>query len=118
MHHFPDYVRVTFNGYEESFEPAVQRVEMERGPAKQSIINSRVIMQVSATLMFESRRDIERFEDWYFDTIQRVGYFQWQHPRLGRAITARFVGGQIGRLVPTGPAFDTGQRTVTIEYQR
>lgn len=114
----PSYVTVLFPGYGEEFDPSVHTVEMERGAPKSAVINSQVLMKVSATLYFRAAADVASFETWYFDTIGRVGTFTMTHPRTGATITAWFEGGRIGRLVPLVPDFSQCQRECVIEYLR
>lgn len=114
----PEYVTVLFDGYGEEFEPAVLRSEMERGPPKERLLNTQVLQQVAARLLFKSKADAASFEAWYFDTIKRVGYFDVAHPRTGNTISAKFRGGEIGRLVPLVPDFSWSVRDVVIEYMR
>lgn len=114
----PSYVCVLFNGYGESFDPSVERTEMERGPPMERVLNSQVLMQIDAVLLFESLADAAAFEDWYFTTIKRIGYFTMTHPRTLQTITAKFRGGDIGTLVPTSPTFKRSKRNVTFEYLR
>ena len=113
----PTYARLLMD-YAEGFDPSVQRTEMERGPAKQAIVNTHVMKQPKATLVFNTASDAEAFEAWYFDVIKRVGWFDFRHPRTGATIQARFMGGDIGELTPIGPRFSPCQRTVTLEYMR
>ena len=115
---FPDYVCVSFNEYAETFDPSVERTEMERGPAKQRVINSRVEQQLQASLTFLSKADAAAFEAWYFDTINRIGYFDIEHPRTGQTISVRFQGGSIGELRPLSPDWSVSQRQVVLEYMR
>lgn len=115
---FPDYVGFEFGSYAESFDPSIERTEMERGPPKQAVRNSRVMARIDAALLFKSKQAAADFESWYFGTIRRSGWFDMQHPRTGQAIQARFVGGDIGRLEPLDPLFETSRRVVAIEYLR
>ena len=112
----PSYVIVQFPEWGEGFDPSVERTEMERGPAKQVIRNSRVMKQVRAGFLFKTAADSEAFEVWYFDVIGRIGWFDVVHPRTRATISARFVGGDIGELVPVGPGFSLTRRTVTLEF--
>jgi hypothetical protein len=115
----PSYVHILFAGFGEEFDPAVERTEMERGVPKQRLINTSVLVEVSASLLFDSEADTEAFDIWYFETIQRIGWFQMTQPRTGQTITARFKGGKIGKLAPRSPRMDRFTRTgITIEYQR
>lgn len=118
MADFPSYVHILTDGFSDSFDPSVERTEMERGVPKQRLVNSQVLVKLGATLFFRSAADVTAFETWYFDTISRIGWFQMRHPRTGMAITARFEGGSIGTLVPLGPAFFIASRAVALEYLR
>lgn len=118
MADFPSYAKILTDGFSESFDPAVERTDMERGVPKQRLINSQVLVKLSATVFFRSSDDVAAFESWYFDTIKRIGWFQMKHPRTGGAITARFEGGSIGSLSPLGPKFYIASRNVVMEYLR
>lgn len=112
----PFGTRIVFSGFGEKPTPDVQRDEMERGPANQELLNSRVRVEVSATLLFESRDAITAFFNWYYNTIKVIGYFDMIHPRTGQLIQARFIGGDIGTVSPLAPGFYAGSTTTTIEY--
>ncbi|TAA20289.1 hypothetical protein [Pseudoxanthomonas winnipegensis] len=107
-----------FSGYSESFDPSVERTEMERGVPKQRLINSQVLMKLNASLLFQSEVDVEAFEAWYFGTLKRIGWFTIPHPRTDVPISVRFENGSIGALVPQAPAFGLAQRDVVLEYMR
>lgn len=114
----PTYVEIRFSGYGETFDPSVERTEMERGVPKERLINSQVMQELSMTLQFKGAANLQSFEDWYFDVIKRIGWFSMLHPRTGQPITARFKGGAIGTLVPLIPGFKLSTREVVIEYLR
>ena len=114
----PSYVTVLFDGFGEAPQPGVERVEMERGVPKQSITNTKTMVEFSARFLFKSAEDAVSFDSWYYDTIKRAGQFTMQHPRTLATITAQFKGGDIGTLIPMIPDFSWCQRTVTIEYLR
>lgn len=118
MADFPTYTTFEMGSFSESFDPSVERTEMERGPAKQMKLNSRVMVKFQGVLLFRSKAEASAFETWYFDTIGRIGWFNMNHPRTGAAIVARFVGGDIGQLEPTSPNYATSKRPVQIEYLR
>ena len=112
----PDYVSLLLAGQADSFDPSVVRSEMERGLAKQRVGNSRVVRKFTATLQFESNADVNAFEDWYFNTIRRIGFFDVRHPRTGALTPMRFEGGNIGELVPAVNGYHIASRAVVLEY--
>ena len=114
----PSYVCVGFDGYSESFDPSVERTDMERGLPKQRLMNTQVLAKVNATLNFFSAADAAAFEQWYFDDVHRIEFFDMTHPRTGAAIRARFENGDIGELVPLAPQFAASSRAVVLEYLR
>lgn len=91
---------------------------MERGMAKMRVGSSRVVVDVAVTLQFSSTKDTETFEDWYFNTIRRIGFFNWYDTRTGVVRTVRFKDGALGELVPLAQGFAVAQRTATLEYLR
>lgn len=115
---FPAYVKILESGYGEDFDPAIERTEMERGVPKERVLNSQVLMKLSATLLFMSKADMASFEAWYFTEIQRVGWFDLVHPRTGATVTARFEEAKIGKLTPRNPMLTSATRPVVFEYLR
>lgn len=113
-----DFAKILFTGYSESFDPSVERTEMDRGIPKQRVGNSQVLMKINASLIFMSAADESGFESWYFDVLKRIGWFVIQHPRTGATISARFENGAMGTLAPQAPAFAISQRDVVLEYMR
>ena len=115
---FPPYAEVLFAGYSESFDPSVERTEMERGVPKQRLKNTQVLVKVQASILFRSAADVAAFEDWYFNDLGRIGWFDLVHPRTDQPIRARFDGGSIGTLVPLTTLFRVARRDLVIEYLR
>lgn len=109
---------VLYSGYSESFDPSVERTEMERGIPKQRLINSQVLAKLKCSLFFRTSADQVAFEAWYFDVLKRIGWFAFEQPRTGVSITVRFEGGSIGDLVPLHTRFRYSKRDVTLEYLR
>lgn len=118
MPQFPSYAEILFAGYGESFDPSVQRTEMERGVPKQRLLNTEVLVKVQASILFRSAVDVEAFEDWYFQEIKRIGWFEMKHPRTDRPIQVRFENGSIGTLVPLNTLFRVARRDLVLEYLR
>lgn len=114
----PSYVVVRMAGYSEDIEPSVERTEMERGPAKQKLLNSQVLVHLNLSFLFATSAESEDFLDWYFDTIQRIGYFTMEHPRTGETVTVRFPGGNIGTLRSLSGTDHLWQRDLAVEYLR
>jgi len=115
---FPTYAEILFAGYSESFDPSVQRTEMERGVPKQRLLNSQVLVKIQASIFFRSAADVEAFESWYFDEVRRIGWFDMAHPRTDQPIRARFENGSIGTLVPLNTLFRVARRDLVLEYLR
>lgn len=116
MASLPEYVSILFPGQSESFDPAIVRTEMERGLAKQRVGNSKVLRKLNATLLFASQVDVNAFEDWYFNGIKRIGFFEVRHPRTGRLTSMRFEGADIGELLPAVNGYHVATRAVVLEY--
>lgn len=115
---WPTFAKVVTDGFGETPNPSVKRTEMERGIPKQAVINKRVMVEVAITVQFETRADASAFEDWYFDTIKRIEFFRFRHPRTSQMIMCRIKGGDIGTLSPVTAGFGTTRRTMTLEYLR
>lgn len=119
MASLPEYVIIEFpGGWAERPVPSVERVEMERGAPKERLVNSQVRSEVSATFRFRSKADAVAFENWYITVIRVIGSFTMEHPLTGATITARFIAGDIGELVPLDPMFRDSARQVRLEYMR
>ena len=114
----PGYVKLLRDDAGEGFDPGVVASEMEKGLAKLRVNQSKVVVQVAATLFFRSREGSLEFEDWYFNTIRRIGWFDWRDPRTRQMRSVRFKGGDIGQLKPLASRYGKSQRSVTLEYQR
>lgn len=115
---WPAYARFVTSGMREGFDPSVERTDMERGLPKQRIINSDVTATIRGSVVFRRQADIASFDTWYFETINRIGFFDFTHPRTGVTVQARFVGGQIGELVAHSSGFGVASREVVVEYLR
>lgn len=115
---FPTDTCILVAGYTEEFDPSVERTDMERGPPKMRVLNSHVVAKLRCALLFDSTDDVGDFEDWYFQTIKRIGWFTVAHPRTGATITARFEGGALGPLAPVSNSRRRWRREVTLEYMR
>lgn len=66
--------------------------------------------------MFKTQSDVNAFEAWYFSEIGRIGWFDVTHPKTGQVHAMRFVGGDIGELVPLVGLFSIARRSVRLEY--
>lgn len=116
MSMWPSYAKIVLNGYGEDFDPSIERTDMERGMPKQSIINSRVLKTLDFTVQFETAVDAQAFEDWYFNDIQRIGFFDFRDPRTRQIRNARIKDAKIGRLTPVLGGFGFTQRTLSVEF--
>ena len=114
----PAYVLVLLDGYSEEFDPGVIKSEMERGLAKMRVGQSRVVKSIAVNLVFETQADANSFETWYFDTIKRIGWFDWLDPRTNALRPVRFKDGTLGAIAPLAGAFGLSKRSATLEYLR
>ena len=114
----PSYVKVLRDDAREGFDPGVLVSEMERGLGKTRITDPRVKTSVPVTLLFRSKAASVAFEDWYFNTIERAGFFDWTNPRTGQTHSVRFKGGALGELIPLKAGYAASKRTATLEYLR
>lgn len=118
MAQLPDYLTILLDDTGEEFDPGVVKSDMERGMAKQRVGQSRVVVEVPVTLLFDSAADAESFYDWYFNTIKRIGFFTWTDHRTQTVRTGRFKDGAIGKLVPTIAGYEQSKRSCVLEYLR
>jgi len=118
MAQLPEGVCIRLSDFSETFDPSVQRTEMERGVPKQRLLNSQVLVKLSCTLMFRDAAQYEVFDAWYFDTIKRIGWFTAEHPRTKQSINCRFEGGSIGTLQVINHRTGRCARSVVLEYLR
>ncbi|MFC4729086.1 hypothetical protein [Coralloluteibacterium thermophilus] len=114
----PSYVDVRMSSWSEAIKPNVEVVEMERGPDKYRVLNSRATVRMSCALLFRTTQDDLDFLDWYFDVIEQVNYFTMTHPRTGQQIQARFVHGDIGEVRSISGTDGLWQRDAVIEYMK
>lgn len=114
----PSYVVVLLDGYSEEFDAGVIKSEMERGLSKHRVGQSRVVMTVSVNLAFESADDANSFDDWYFNDIKRIGWFDFLDPRTNARRSVRFKDGALGQLQPMSGGFGLSRRSATLEYLR
>ncbi|WP_126945712.1 hypothetical protein [Xanthomonas sp. BRIP62418] len=115
---FPAYAGILYDTVRRSFDPAVMRTEMERGMPKQRVTSTGVLMKLAMTLDFATPADAMAFENWYFDDIRRIGWFDFVHPLSGALLQVRFENGGIGELRPVEGADRPWQCDVTVEYLR
>lgn len=115
---FPSYVKFEWRTAEEP-APVVLRSEMERGVAKQRRIAADTTVKQPLTLLFDSDAAATNFENWvYTDIGGGADWFDFTSPRTGGTVSARIVGGDIGRLEPAVRTWARSMRQITIEYVR
>lgn len=115
---FPPYVKFEWRTSEQP-APVVLRSEMERGVAKQRRIAADTVVQQPLTLLFDSDTSAINFETWVYTQIGGgVDWFDFTSLRTGGTVSARIVGGDIGKLEPAVRTWARSQRQITIEYVR
>ncbi|MBH1477313.1 MULTISPECIES: hypothetical protein [Bacillati] len=118
METLPVVARITFDGQKRSFDPSIERTEMERGVPRQRLLNSQVLVKQSMNFYFASIADVTAFETWYFDVIKRIGWFEMVHPYTGLTVKARFENGALGDLVPDEKLPGDFRMDAVVEYLR
>jgi hypothetical protein len=118
MSNWPATAKIILPGYGEELQPSIRRTEMERGMPKQALMNTHVMQELTFTVQFETEDAAQEFEDWYFNDLRRIGFFNFRNPRTRQTVSARFKDAKIGSLSPITGGFGLTQRTVTVEYLR
>ncbi len=96
--------------------PAVDRTDMETGPAKQSKRLSRVLVSLAVQYLFTTKADYLAFIAWFNDDISRgADWFTWTDPLDGAPKRARIVGGAI-RSKPTNKSHERWIVSFTLEW--
>lgn len=117
---FPEYAIIQVEGYSDGFDPGVMVSQMEKGMPKKRLRFSRVKATVDMTVKFATIEDSLAFEDWYFNTIKRIGKFEWKDcrsvPYGGTVRTVSLKDGAIGPLTPDTGDFTYSKRSLTLEY--
>lgn len=112
----PSYARPIMSTASDTPKPKVERIEMDRGPAQQRLVNARVLRNMALELLFESNDDVNSFDTWYTTTINVIGWFTMKHPRTGATITARFPSGTLGDVVPVTNQYGISSVKTSVEY--
>ena len=110
---------ISAEGYVESIpDPSVETTDMERGLAKYRIKNQKVVRTINATLEFHSLAALNAFDNWYFDTIKRIGWFDIVDPRTKVTRAVRLREGKIGDYVSISQDYEYASCAVVFEYLR
>lgn len=87
---WPTYAKFLADGFTVRRESALQRTEMESGPAKQARIRSRVMVTRSGQVLFETKADYLAFLAWFATDINEgASWFNWTDPVDGAVKSAR-----------------------------
>lgn len=90
----PSYVKILFDGYQQTRESGILRTEFENGPPRQARFKSRVMITRQAKLYIDSNADFQTFETWFKNDLQGGAlFFTMTDPATKSSIEARFVGG-------------------------
>lgn len=110
--------RILTDGFKEKSNPSVLRTDMERGVAKERVLNTKIVVTLTGTLYHDTLEAMAAFDTWYEDTIKRIGWFDMRHPRTRELVSVRFLGGDIGELEPLPGGFINGgvRQNVQLEY--
>lgn len=89
---WPAYAGIREDGFGEQRESALERSEMESGPAKQARVLSRVMVRRSITVDIEALADYRAFIAWFKNDISEGAlWFDWSDPVDGATKPARVV---------------------------
>jgi len=116
MSNWPIDAKIVMGGYGDEPQPSIRRTEMERGMAKQAVLNSHIVKEITFVVQFETAEAAENFENWWLYELKQIGFFQFRDPRRRVLVQARFKEAKIGSLSPITGGFGFAQRTVTVEY--
>lgn len=95
MQEFPQYVYLLADGYSEKTDGAVNRTEMESGPAKQASRSSRMMVPRQVIGQIRSRADKISWEEWFKSIGLGADWFAWVDPIDGVRKAARIRGGEV-----------------------
>jgi len=111
----PSYVRVFFDGFQESRESGILRTEFENGPPRQAKFKTRVMRTRSAKLYLDTKQNFLAFETWFAQDLSNGAlFFNMTDPIRGTTIEARFVGG-VYQARPLSAALDCFEVSCQIE---
>ncbi len=103
-------------GYSEELDSGVLVFEVERGLPKKRVSNVKTARNVTVTLEFRTKAAMLNFNDWYKNTIKKIGVFLWDDPRDSQTKTVSLKDGKLGALTPVNGSYDCSRMTVTLEY--
>ena len=115
---FPWYARLYLDGFAETPGVAVERSDMESGPAKQRKVRSRVLVQRPVKYALDSLVDYQNFMNWFKTSINNgADWFDWTDPVDGVIKQARIVDGNI-QATPLNKTFRFWDVVFVIETWR
>lgn len=113
-------VKLDWREFKDEADSVVERAPMERGRPKQRRVNSDARVEMQMTLHFDTKAELEAFEDWFYDDINAgQDSFDMTHPRTGAYLpVARIVGGKLGAPTYLRQDFEDSKLTIKVEYWR
>lgn len=112
---WPSYAKFLADGFSVRRESALQRTDMETGPAKQARIRSRVLITRSGAVLLKSKADYLAFLAWFANDISEgSAWFDWVDPVDGATKTARIVAADMEQA-PMTPSLDAWSVRLSIE---
>lgn len=90
---FPSYATILADGFKEQRASALQRTDMETGPAKQARVKFRPMVARPVKILLGSLADYEAFTEWFVTELKEGAlWFDWTDPIRNVLVQARFTG--------------------------
>jgi len=111
----PAYVKILFDGFQQTKQSGILRTEFESGPPRQARFQSRTMTVRDTKLYINSKANFLAFQTWFNDDIDGGAlFFDMTDPVSGNAIEGRIIGGTYSAR-PFSAAMDSWEITCQIE---
>ena len=91
--------KLLYNGFKHEISYSIVRSDGVNGPAKQALLATQEHLIVPVKYYF-TKDEFKLFQEWFRDTINVIGAFDWTEPLSDTVIKARIVNGDISDAIP------------------